>query len=56
MPLFISAKPILWDKVISRNSAFPFQTFYSPGLPSKIWVNPLKPNGLGFLAITETSP
>ena len=24
----ISAKPILWDKVICRNSAFPFQTFF----------------------------
>ena len=42
LKVMISAKPILWDKVICRNSAFPFQTLISPGLPSKIRVNPLK--------------
>ena len=29
--VMISAKPILWDKVICRNSAFPFQTLIFPG-------------------------
>ena len=26
-----SEKPILWDKVICRNSVFPFQTLIFPG-------------------------
>ena len=32
---------------------FPFRPLYSPSLPSKIQVNPLKPTGLGFMVLYQ---
>ena len=52
MPLSVDfCKHYFWDKVICRNSAFPFQTFIFPGFTQKSTGKPAKTHRVGFYGL-----